>query len=374
MAEQLKHFFSPALVARLAGDLAAAEPTFPAAAFAAQASRGLEELELLDRGRHIARALADHLPPHYPDALAVLLRALGSPHASDELLGVGMEPFYYLPHTLFVAERGLDWFDLSMAAQVELTRRFTAEASIRPYLDRDPERAFSWLRRWVDDADPHVRRLVSEGTRLRLPWAPRVRWLEENPERVLDLLERLKDDSATLVRRSVANNLNDLGKVHPALLARTCAAWLAGASPQRRALVEHALRGAVKRGDPEAHRLLGFGQAAAVALDAVHIDPPVVTIGGRVALSFVLRSCSPEAQDLLVDYAVYFVKASGRAAPKVFKLARVALPAGASAALRARVSLAVHTTRVPRPGTHVVDLLVNGKAHRAGSFEVVAPS
>jgi hypothetical protein len=28
---------------------------------------------------------------------------------------------------------------------------------------------------------------VSEGTRLRLPWAPRVPWLEANPERVLDL-------------------------------------------------------------------------------------------------------------------------------------------------------------------------------------------
>ena len=37
----------------------------------------------------------------------------------------------------------------------------------------------------------------------------------QNPERVLALLELLKDDDSTMVRRSVANNLNDLGKVRP---------------------------------------------------------------------------------------------------------------------------------------------------------------
>lgn len=77
----------------------------------------------------------------------------------------------------------------------------------------------------------------------------RVAWLDRNPDRVLQLLVLLKDDPATLVRRSVANDLNDLGKLHPKLLVDTCATWLEGASPERRALVEHALRSAVKRGE-----------------------------------------------------------------------------------------------------------------------------
>ena len=37
----------------------------------------------------------------------------------DELLGVGMAPFFYMPHVIFVAERGLGHFDLSMRAQHE---------------------------------------------------------------------------------------------------------------------------------------------------------------------------------------------------------------------------------------------------------------
>ena len=140
-----------------------------------------------------------------------------------------------------------------------------------------------------------MRRLVSEGTRLRLPWAGRVAWLDAHPERVLELLDLLKDDPSTLVRRSVANNLNDLGKTHPKLLYRTCAAWLRGASPERRALVEHALRSAVKRGEAEALRLLGYGGKAAVDVENVRFDPPRVAIGGRVVMTFALRSRSRAA-------------------------------------------------------------------------------
>jgi len=372
MAESLKTFFSPALVRRLAADLARVEPSFPSRTFIRAASAGLDQLELLDRGKHISRALSAHLPKDYPDAIEVLLRSLGPEYDTDELIGAGMAPFYYLPHVLFVAERGLDHFDLSMRAQYELTKRFSAESSIRPYIAKDPERTFTQLRRWTQDANAHVRRLVSEGTRLRLPWASRVPWLDAHPERVIELLELLKDDPTTLVRRSVANNLNDLGKVHRELLARTCDTWLAGASAERRTLVEHALRSAVKRGDADALRLLGYGSKPSISIEKISFDPARVAIGRKVSMSFVLRSQSRTQQELLVDVAVHFVKASGRAAPKVFKLKRVILPPRGQVQMQARISLAVHTTRKPRPGTHAVDILVNGERRRAGAFEVTA--
>ncbi|HYC87984.1 MAG TPA: DNA alkylation repair protein [Thermoanaerobaculia bacterium] len=373
MADTLKSFFSPSLVRRLAKELAGVHPSFPERAFVKSATAGLDELELLDRARHIARALAEHLPREYPQAIDVLLRSLGPEHASDELLGAGMAPFFYLPHTIFVAERGLAHFELSMQAQYELTKRCSAESSIRAYIAHDPERTLAVLRRWAADPNPHVRRLVSEGARLRLPWAIRVAWLDANPQRVLELLELLKDDPTTLVRRSVANNLNDLGKVHPELLASTCAAWLEDASAERRALVEHALRSAVKRGDPAALRLLGYGRKPAVAIERVRFDPPRVAIGGRVAIDLVLRSTSARAQELLVDVAVHFVQARGTSR-KVFKLERVTLPPRGSVALSTRVSLAVHTTRKPRPGKHAVEILINGAAYPAGSFVVALSS
>jgi 3-methyladenine DNA glycosylase AlkC len=371
MAEPLKTFFSPALVRRIANSLASAEPTFPSRSFTRRATSGLSELELVDRGKHIARALAEHLPPEYPSAVDVLLRSLGPEHATDELVGVGMAPFFYLPHVLFVAERGLEHFELSMRAQYELTKRFSAEGSIRPYIAKDPERTFAYLRKWARDRNAHVRRLVSEGTRMRLPWAMRVAWLDRNPRRVLELLELLKDDPTTLVRRSVANNLNDLGKVHPKLLVETSATWLENASKERRALVEHALRSAIKRGYRGALRLLGFGKKPGVAVEKVEFRPKRVAIGEQIALSFTLRSTLAKPQSLLVDLRVHFVKANGSGSPKVFKLERLELPARGRKELGATVSLAVHTTRKPRPGRHDVDVLVNGAALRLGAFEVV---
>lgn len=372
MADQLKSFFSPALVRRLAGDIARVHPSFPVKTFVAQATAGLDDLELLDRGRHIARALEAHLPARYADAIDVLLRSLGPEHDGDELIGAGMAPFFYLPHTVFVATRGLDDFDLSMRAQYELTKRFSAESSIRPFIASQPERTMAVLQQWTSDPNPHVRRLPSEGTRLRLPWAMRVSWLDEHPERVVELLERLKDDPATLVRRSVANNLNDLGKVHPPILVETCRAWLEGATPDRRALVEHALRSAVKRGDPAALRLLGYGEKAAVDITAVTFAPKRVAIGGSVRIGFVLKTRSRSMQELLVDLGVHFVKANGRTARKVFKLARVALAPRGEVALSKTISLAVHTTRTPYPGRHEVEVIVNGVSESVGSFTVVA--
>ena len=368
----LKDFFSPALVERLANEISRAHPPFPRRAFVRDACAGLDGLELIARGRHIADALARHLPPAYPEALDVLLRSLGPASEGDENLGQGMAPFFYLPHTVFVAERGLGHFDLSMRAQREITRRLSAEFCVREYIHADPERAFAYLGRWAKDRDPHVRRLASEGTRLRLPWGRRVAWLDAHPERVLSLLALLRDDPSPMVRRSVANNLNDLGKAEPALLFATCRAWLRGAPEERRALVGHALRSAVKRGEAGALRLLGYGASALVEVKDVRFEPARVPIGGRVRISFALRSRSRRAQALLVDLGVHFVKATGRVSRKVFKLDRVTLPARGSVRLEARVSLAVHTTRKPHPGVHRVDVLVNGRAFPAGSFDVVA--
>lgn len=372
MADALKTFFSPALIRRLAGDLVRVHPGFDDKAFVGDASKGLDALELLDRGKHISRAMARHLPQDYPGAIRILLKSLGPEHATDELVGAGMAPFFYLPHTNFVAEHGLDHFDVSMTAQYELTKRFSAEGSIRPFIARDPERTFRALTAWTRDANAHVRRLASEGTRLRLPWAMRVPWLDANPERVLDILERLKDDPATLVRRSVANNLNDLGKVHPTLLARTARAWLEGATEERRALIEHALRSAIKRGDKDALELLGYGRKPAVAVESVRFAPKRVAIGGRVVVDFTLRSTSRATQDLLVDLAVHFVKGSGKSSRKVFKLKRVSLPSRGHVAMTSSISLAVHTTRKPNPGAHVVEVVVNGATFAAGSFHVIA--
>jgi hypothetical protein len=127
----------------------------------------------------------------------------------------------------------------------------------------------------------------------------------------------------------------------------------------------------VKRGNADALELLGYGQTPQVSVEDVSFRPRRVRIGGRVAMKVRLKSTSTRQQQLLVDVAVHFVKARGVGAPKVFKLGRIALGPSERVDLKTTFSLAVHTTRMPQPGRHIVDVIVNGRTFRAGSFNVV---
>lgn len=371
MAEPLKHHFGDRIPKTLARQIAAVWPAFRSKAFLADALEGYDALELMDRGRHLARVLRRHLPEDYPDALSILLRSVGERPAKTDGDG-GMASFFYLPHTCFVAEFGLEHFDLSMEAQHLLTQRFTAEFSIRPFIERYERQTLALLRRWARDPSVHVRRLVSEGSRPRLPWAGRLRRLQQDPSPVLELLELLKDDPEVYVRRSVANSLNDIGKDHPETLVAVARRWMQDGDEARRALVRHALRSLVKQGHPGALKVLGFKGKAQVAIEDVHIAPARVAKGGKVTVRFAVRNTARRPQRVLVDFRVHFVKANGAASPKVFKVNVFDLPVGESVVCRKSVSLAELTTRKHHPGTHVVDVLVNGRPERIGSFKVTA--
>jgi len=369
MADALKDFFSPSLVKQIAKSITTVHPKFPQAKFVRDASNGLDDLELLARGRHIADALHTHLPAKYQDAAAILVRSL---EASNGKGGSNMAPFFYLPHVTFVATHGLaeEDFDVSMNAQHAITQRFTCEWSIRPYLEKYADKTLKVLAKWATDPSEHVRRLVSEGTRSRLPWATRVSWLDKQPERLLPLLEKLKDDPSTYVRRSVANHLNDMSKSHPKLVCEVAERWLAKPTPERQALVKHALRSAIKRGEPGALEVLGFGKAPEVDIADIAFEPKRVAIGKKVRIEFTVASKAKRAQSLAVDLVVHFVKSSGRTSAKVFKMGTANLEARETATFAKGISLAVHTTRKPNPGRHLVEAAINGERFEVGSFVV----
>lgn len=372
MAEPLKNAFNRAMVERVARSIADAHPTFKTKAFVSAATRGFDRLELMDRARQVAAALHQYLPADYQAAVAVILASLdrdsGLPTSGS------MDAFRFLPFGLFVAEQGLDdaHFDISMKAQYEITKRFTSEFSIRAFFERHPERTLTRFRVWARDPDPHVRRLVSEGSRPRLPWAGRLRSFQKDPRPVLELLELLKDDDSEYVRRSVANNLNDIGKDHPEVLIEVASRWLKGASAKRAALVRHALRFLIKQGHPGALKALGYGGKASVAVKG-EASPARVRIGEKVRVTVNVTSRSRRAQRLAVDLSIGYVKVGGTRRPKVFKLGVIDLAARESATLSKVISFAQHTTRRHFPGRHPMDVMVNGARYSIVAVSVVAP-
>ncbi|MFD0914391.1 DNA alkylation repair protein [Methylophilus luteus] len=242
----------------LAHNIALVHPVFDVQAFRQLALTDIAALGFMDRSAHIAAALKATLPAKFADATEVLINTLTPPNAHTERLGLGV--FFYLPHTRFVAEYGRDHkhnagedpFDAAMRAQYELTRRFTAEFSIRPFLMHDFERTLKQLMQWLDDPDPHVRRLCSEGTRSRLPWGARIPQLIKDPTPTLPILDALKSDPSLYVRRSVANHVGDIAKDHPELAFDLCDRWLSHADKELKWVIRHAVRHPARQGNATA--------------------------------------------------------------------------------------------------------------------------
>jgi len=237
----------------LAQNISYVYPEFNSQEFKAIAIDNLEPLGINDRGLHIAKALREYLPKKYKNAINIILASLTPPNTETE--GLGLAVLFYHPHSYFIAKYGLDEkcnggedpFEISMTAQYELTKRSTSEFSIRPFLIKHQERTLSRIKEWIFDPDPHVRRLCSEGTRSRLPWASRIPAFINDPSPVLPILEALKDDEVLYVRRSVANHLGDIAKDHPEIVFGICERWLIDATKDVKWVIRHALRHPAKK-------------------------------------------------------------------------------------------------------------------------------
>ncbi len=375
MAEPLKHLLNDTVPPRIAAMVRRAWRRFDTNAFLQQVEPGYESLELMARGQRIAQALQTHLPQDVPRALGVLvdsmdppmgIDAAGEPDAGDRPYSA----FLYLPHSIYIGTHGLPHFEAAMAAQHALTQRFTAEFCIRPYLLRHQQATLARLREWAQDDNAHVRRLVSEGTRPRLPWAPRLPAFQNNPQLALPLLDALKDDPSSYVRRSVANHLGDVAKDHPDLAVGTARTWLQGAPAPREALVRHSLRFLIKRGDAGALDALGVGHAVALDVRVARVVPARARIGDKVRIEVELRNPTPQPQRVLADLKVHYVKAHGGAAPKVFKMQTLDIAPGATVAVGKTLSLQQMTTRTHYPGAHQVELVLNGRPQPLGQFQL----
>jgi len=119
-----------------------------------------------------------------------------------------------MPIGKFIEKYGIEYFDVSMKAIEEVTKRNTGEYAIRPFIRKNPEKTIKIMQSWADSSNFHLRRLASEGSRPKLPWSKKLDVFIDNPKPVFDILETLLEDEVKFVQKSVANNLTDYLKVN----------------------------------------------------------------------------------------------------------------------------------------------------------------
>ena len=239
---QLKHFFSPALVRRLAGDITRVHRPFPADAFVRQATRGLSRARVarprpphracprrapaggLSRGHRRAGALARRRTPDRRTARprhgAVLLPAAHDVRGRTRA------------RSLRAVDGGAARADAALQRRGEHSplHRARSGTDARPARDVDARcqsaRAPPGLRRHA--VAPAVGAARAAGSTS----IPSECWRCSNVSRTT---RRRSCGAASPTTSTIS------GRCIPRCSMRTCAAWLTEASPDRRALVEHAL-------------------------------------------------------------------------------------------------------------------------------------
>lgn len=357
MAEQrlMKEGLGASAVERIAESLARTLSTFPKEEFITAALQGIQPLELKARMRHIMRVLHRYLPSDFGAAAPLLIQLKSHWIAGDPRDSYAA--FAAWPVIDYVGEYGLDDPTTSLAVLRELTPLFSAEFAVRPFLIQYPEQTLQTLAGWCSDPDEHVRRLVSEGTRPRLPWGQQLPQFISDPSPLFGLLERLKEDDSAYVRRSVANNLNDISKDHPAAVIARCREWKNSAW-----IVRHATRTLVKAGYPAVFELLGYTPNPHINVQALRIAPAAIRLGESIEFTVQLQSTHSAPQSMVIDYAVHHVKANGQTRPKVFKGKTLTLAGGETGVVKKTHRFKPITTRAYYSGEHLLEILVNGRA------------
>ncbi|WP_413380737.1 DNA alkylation repair protein [Alkalihalobacillus sp. 1P02AB] len=208
----LKNYFDADLAQFLAEQISPVYSGFARDSFIERVNDLVEGLELKDRVAVISKELHRALSLPYIDAIRILKQILGPENETEK--GMFTNGYFLMPIAYYVEVYGLNDFEESMYVLYEITKRHTSEYAIRPFLLRYERPVLEKLSVWAHDENAHVRRLVSEGTRPRLPWAKRINVLSSDPFVNLSLLEPLINDHSKYVQKSVGNHLNDLSKMY----------------------------------------------------------------------------------------------------------------------------------------------------------------
>ncbi len=360
MAE-LKNNYNRVFIEKLSTLLKAAYPKFDSREFQKQVfDSDWKNKELKERMRHITVSLKPLLPKSYTASLKVLEKV--SSNVDNNSFEMMLLPDY-------VEVFGLDHWKESVDALEKFTSIASSEFAVRAFLLKDGSRMIKVMTRWSKHKNYHVRRLASEGSRPRLPWAVAIPFLKSDPTQILPILERLKTDPELYVRRSVANSLNDISKDNPAVVLKLVKKWK-GEGEDVDWVIKHALRTLLKAGNPKALAAIGYGGSSSAKAQNLALSAKKIKIGGELKFSFDVTTKSKRDEKVRLEYVIYYMKKNGRQSRKVFVIGDTMLKNG-SRSFAKKKSFREMSTRKHHPGEHRIAIVVNGVEQKLLSFTVV---
>lgn len=323
-----------------------------------------ENKEWKERMKHSTAVLHSYMPEKFSKA-AKLLENLTVKLKKEKWEGYSIA-FMFLPD--YIETRGQEDLESSVKALEVVTQFISCEFAVRPFLVRYPKPMLKQMLLWSKHESHHVRRLASEGSRPRLPWAMAIPALKKDPSPILPILENLKKDPSEWVRRSVANNLNDIAKDHPDTVLHIARKW-SGTSRETDAIIKHGSRTLLKAGHAEMLKHYGL-DSRNIAVRNFRILTPEVGIGDNLEFSVVVENKATRNQTVRLEYAIYYNKANGQLSKKVFKISERVYAPGEKVNVLKKQSFRPITTKKFYPGKHKLSVIVNGEEKAIKTFEL----
>ncbi len=371
MAEPLKNIYNRAFFDKFLSKM----PEIPPSVFLDKIyDTTWENRELKQRMRHIAETLGALLPKDYREATSIL-RQLVARIRDTQRSEMNFE-YMFLPD--FIEIYGLDDFDTSVEAMTDITQFTSCEFAVRPFLIRYGDKMMQQMYDWSRHEHPMVRRLASEGSRPRLPWAMAVPSLKKNPMPILPILEALKSDASETVRRSVANNLNDIAKDFPDLVVETTEKWR-GLSPEVDWVIRHGSRTLLKRANTDALQNFGFQSITPIEIQNFELNKTTLSIGDSLSFTFSAKNTSNtdgtsrnnrEGAKIRLEFGVDYVKANGKTTRKIFQISERLFVENEICTYQKQLSFKDLTTRKHYCGIHNIAIIVNGVEQASLSFNL----
>lgn len=333
--------------------------------------------EYKQRIMHITTILRKFLPAGYRDAIAKILELLECiKNALPDFSKIDDKNFGLLTLQYgaildnYVEQYGMDDYETSIKAIEKITQFTSCEFVTHPFIVKYPEKMMEQMLVWSKHEHWAVRRLASEGCRPRLPWAMALPNLKDDPAPIIPILENLKNDPSRFVRLSVANNLNDIAKDNPETVIDLVKRWK-GESEEVEWVIKHGCRTLLKQGNPEVMKLFGFDSIQNISIEKFQISTPEVKIGNSLEFSFNLLNSNNKKTKIRLEYGVYYQKANGALAKKVYKISEKEYAANSVTQITRKHSFRVVTTRKFHPGLHRVAVVINGNEFEKHDFELM---
>lgn len=367
MAELFKNIYNEKFISEFSAILSKTATNFDSTSFTkAIFISNWKQLELKERMRHITHTMNTHIDGNFKIQSNVILNAI------TEMQHIGRKEtsieFMFLPD--FIEVYGIEDYHTSIKAFEIITQFTSCEFAVRPFIIKYPKRMIDQMKKWSNHPHASVRRLSTEGCRPRLPWAMAIPFLKKDPTDILPILEHLKADVSESVRRSVANNLNDISKDNPEIVLELATKWK-GISDEIDWLVKHACRTLLKQGGSKVMQLFGFGAVDKIEIHQFKINTPKVKIGDALAFTFQLKNTANTSLKLRLEYGLYYQKANGSLAKKVFKISEKTYSGNTITEIIRKQSFKIITTRKFHLGKHQVSIIINGEEFSALDFELV---